>query len=88
MVDVPLLYETGAEKDFDRVIVTACSPETQMARLVERGLTEDAARQRLAAQWPTEKKAERADFVIRTDGTFDDTNRQIDDALKVLSSKF
>ena len=88
VVDVPLLYETGAEKDFDRVIVTACSPETQMARLVERGLTEDAARQRLAAQWPTEKKAERADFVIRTDGTFDDTNRQIDDALKVLSSKF
>jgi dephospho-CoA kinase len=88
VVDVPLLYETGAEKDFDRVVVTACSREAQMARLIERGLTEDAARQRLAAQWPTEKKVERADFVIRTDGAFDDTNRQIDDVLKVLSSKF
>lgn len=84
VVDVPLLYETGAEKDFDRVVVTACSPETQMARLVARGLTEDAARQRLAAQWPTERKAERADFVIRTDGTFEETNRQIDEILRVL----
>jgi dephospho-CoA kinase len=84
VVDVPLLYETGAEKDFDRVIVTACSPETQLARLVERGLTEGEARQRLAAQWSTEKKVERADFVIRTDGTFEDTNRQIDEICRAL----
>jgi dephospho-CoA kinase len=86
VVDVPLLYETGAEKDFDRVIVTACSPETQLARLVERGLTEGEARQRLAAQWPTEKKVERADFVIRTDGTFEDTNRQIDEICRALNT--
>jgi dephospho-CoA kinase len=86
VVDVPLLYETGAEKDFDRVIVTACSSETQLARLVERGLTEGEAGQRLAAQWPTEKKVERADFVIRTDGTFEDTNRQLDDVLLRLQS--
>src|SRR5207249_11952231 len=36
VVDVPLLYETGGQKDFDRVIVTACRPETQIARLVQR----------------------------------------------------
>ena len=41
VVDVPLLYETGAEKGFDRVIVTACAPETQLARLRERGLSDD-----------------------------------------------
>ena len=86
VVDVPLLYETGAEKDFDRVVVTACSPETQMARLIARGLTEDAARQRLAAQWPTERKVDRADFVVRTDGTFEDTNRQLDDVLLRLQT--
>ena len=34
-------YETGAEKIFDKVIVTACAPETQVARLLERGLTAD-----------------------------------------------
>ena len=84
IVDVPLLYETGGEKDFARVIVTACPLELQMARLAERGLTEDAARQRLAAQWPTEKKAARADFVIRTDGTFEETDRQVAEVLETL----
>ena len=84
IVDVPLLYETGGVKDFGRVIVTACPSELQLARLVERGLTEDAARQRLAAQWPTEKKAARADFVIRTDGTFEETDRQVAEVLETL----
>jgi len=84
IVDVPLLYESGAEKDFGRVIVTACPPELQIARLVHRGLSEDAARQRLAAQWPTEKKAARADFVIQTDGTFEETDRQVAEVLKTL----
>jgi dephospho-CoA kinase len=78
IVDVPLLFETGHEKAFDRVIVTTCAPDTQLARLRERGLSDEAARQRLAAQWPTADKVSRADFVITTDGTFEETDRQID----------
>jgi dephospho-CoA kinase len=78
VVDVPLLFETGAEDKFDRVIVTACSAETQLARLRERGLSEEASRQLLAAQWPTAKKVTWADYVVSTDGTFEDTNRQVD----------
>jgi len=78
VVDIPLLYETGAEKDFDRVVVTTCAPQTQLARLRERGMSEEAARQRVAAQWPTEQKASRADFVVNTDGTFEETNAQVD----------
>jgi dephospho-CoA kinase len=77
VVDVPLLYETGADQQFDRVIVTICPPALQLARLVQRGIGEDAARQRLAAQWPTERKAERADFVIHTDGSFAETDAQV-----------
>ena len=84
VVDVPLLYETGAEKDFGRVVVTMCSPETQLARLRERGMSEEAARQRLAAQWPTEQKASRADFVINTDGTFEETNAQVEAIYQTL----
>src|SRR5437764_250206 len=88
-VDVPLLYETGGEKEFDRVIVAACSPALQIARLRERGLSDEAARQRLGAQWPTDEKAARADFVIDTSGSFEDTNRQVDDILlKLRSSNF
>jgi dephospho-CoA kinase len=86
IVDVPLLYETGAEKQFDRVIVTICPPAVQLARLVQRGITEDAARQRLAAQWPTERKAERADFVIHTDRSFAETDAQVAAILDILLS--
>jgi dephospho-CoA kinase len=85
VVAVPLLFETGAEDKFDRVIVTACSPETQVSRLRERGLSEEAARQRLAAQWPTEKKAARAHHVVNTDGTFEDTKRQVDEIYQALT---
>lgn len=85
IVDVPLLYETGAEQGFDRVIVTACPPEVQIARLKQRGLSEEAARQRLAAQWPTEERAARADFVITTDGTFEETDRQVEEIVGSLA---
>jgi dephospho-CoA kinase len=78
VVAVPLLYETGAAKDFDRVIVTACLPATQLARLRARGLSEADARQRLAAQWPTDEKASRADFVVTTDGTLEETDAQVE----------
>ena len=86
VVDVPLLFETGAEKTFDRVIVTACPPALQLARLVERGLTEDAARQRLAAQWPTEEKTRRADFVVATHGSFENTDAQVDEIFRKLTT--
>jgi dephospho-CoA kinase len=78
IADIPLLFETGHEHDFDRVIVVACSPEEQIRRLVRRdGLPLEAAQARLAAQWPIEEKAARADYVIRTDGSFDDTAVQV-----------
>lgn len=85
VVDVPLLYETGHGSDFDRVIVTACPPEVQIARLLERGMSEAKARQRIAAHWPTEDKASRADFVIRTDGSFEETNGQVGKILNALN---
>jgi dephospho-CoA kinase len=84
VVDVPLLFETGHASDFDRVIVTACAPELQLQRLIKRGLTEQAARQRLEAQMPTEEKVARADFVVHTDGSFEDTDRQIADVIAHL----
>jgi dephospho-CoA kinase len=86
IVDVPLLYETGAEEHFAKVIVTACAPATQVARLIKRGLSETAARQRLAAQWPTEKKTARADFVINTDGSLEETNAQVDELCRLLAA--
>src|SRR5262249_31914362 len=84
VVDVPLLFETGHQSDFDRVIVTACSVEHQLERLRARGLTDAEAAQPGAAQMPTDAKAARADFVIRTDGTFEETRQQVQDVLAAL----
>lgn len=85
IADIPLLYETGRERDFAKVIVTVCDPETQVTRVMQRDdVTEEEARRRLAAQLPIEEKARRADYVIRTDGTFEDTNRQVNEVWEAL----
>ena len=86
IVDVPLLHETKGETRFARVIATLCAPETPVARLIARGVSDAEARQRLAAQLPAEEKAARADFVIRTDGTFDETDRQVAEIWSQLES--
>ena len=88
IADIPLLFETGHEHDFDAVIVVACEPFEQLRRLIERdGLPEEAARARLAAQWPIGEKVARADFVIRTDGTFDETESQVREVFDALSGE-
>jgi dephospho-CoA kinase len=69
VVMVPLLYEVGVEKEFDVVVVVACSATTQLARLTGKGLTAAQARARIAAQWPVTKKMDRADYVIWNDGS-------------------
>jgi dephospho-CoA kinase len=77
IVDIPLLYETTGNRRFERVIATVCPPALQVARLMARGLSETDAHQRLAAQMSAEEKAARADFVIRTDGSFQETDTQV-----------
>lgn len=79
IADIPLLFEAEREKDFDAVIVTACEPEAQLQRVIRRdGLSEAEARQRIAAQLPIEEKIRRADHVVRTDGSVEETNRQVE----------
>jgi dephospho-CoA kinase len=84
VVEIPLLYESGHAADFDRVIVTVCSDERQLSRLMGRGLSEARARQVIAAQKPTEEKAALADFVVRTDGEKSETDVQVRDILSRL----
>jgi dephospho-CoA kinase len=88
VADIPLLFEGHREPDFDAVIVTACEPATQLNRLMARdGLAELEARERIAAQWSLQDKIAKADYVIRTDGSFDGTNRQIDEIAARLRSQ-
>lgn len=78
VVAVPLLYEVGAEKDFDYVVVVGASEPTQLARLAAKGLDETQARARIRAQWPLQTKLDRADFVIWNDGTLAVLHQQAD----------
>lgn len=88
IADVPLLYETGHEHDFDRVIVCACPPDLQVARVIARGgLSEPEVRARLDAQWPIEEKAARADYVIRTDTSFTETDGEVRTILERLKAE-
>lgn len=79
IADIPLLFETGRTGDFEEVVVVACDPARQRERVMARdGLSAEAADTRIAAQWPIAAKVKAADHVIMTDGTFADTDAQVD----------
>ena len=88
VASIPLLYETGREKDFDFVVVTVAPPEVQLQRILERDRTSvEEAGQRIAAQMPADEKAARGDFVIRTAGSKADTDCQVDELLEQLRTR-
>ncbi len=69
-VEIPLLYETGAEVYFDHIIVVGCGLATQLARLTgQRGLPEAVARRIIDSQWALPDKIRRADHLIWNDGS-------------------
>jgi dephospho-CoA kinase len=75
--DAALILEAGAKKNFDRVVVCWCSPEQQLERLQERGLSVADARLRIAAQMPIDEKRKLADEVIDCSRTMEETQRQV-----------
>ena len=84
LVTVPLLYEVGAERDLDCVVTVACSEQTQLARLTATGLSEEQARARIRAQWPMQRKMDRADFVIWNDGTLRTVSEQANNIWAII----
>ena len=88
LADIPLLFETGRENQFNAVVVVACPRELQLQRLMERNkLSREDAERRLNAQLPIDQKVKKATHVIRTDGTFEATDTQVAELLKKLSGK-
>jgi len=76
VVAIPLLYEVGAENEFDQIVAVGCSETTQRARLVSKGLTETQVVARIRAQMPVATKMDRANFVIWNDGSRDVLEQQ------------
>ena len=74
-----LLVENGLSRDYDAIVVVAARPATQLDRLVRlRGMSEDEARARIAAQLPLEAKLAVATHVIDNDGPLEDLAQQVD----------
>jgi len=83
--DVPLLYECAMESMFDRVWVVSTSESVQLERLMQRDhLSEEEARARIRAQMPLEEKRRRADAVIDSSGSLEQTRRSIDALLALI----
>jgi dephospho-CoA kinase len=76
--DIPLLVETGQAGRYDLVLVVQADLDTRVARLVARGMTEDDARARVAAQATDEQRAAVADAVLDNSGTREELAAQVD----------
>jgi len=83
--DVPLLVETGFHREMDQVVVVTSKEEQQIRRLKERaGLKEEEARRILSSQWDIEKKVKVADFVIRNEGSLEQTRTRVREVFQEL----
>ena len=84
MVIIPLLFETGAETSFGKIICVACSPSGQQERLHARGWPAEQIQGRISAQLPIEQKIAGSHYVIWTEGSLASHRRQVDEIFKKL----
>ncbi len=85
VLDIPLLFETGRDRDVDRIVVVSASPEIQKERVMKRpGMTAEIFNALLARQLPDEEKRARADFVVDTSKTREHAFFQVRDIVAAL----
>lgn len=85
LFEIPLLFETCGEGEFDKVIVVSAPAEVQRARVLQRpGMTPAKLDSILARQLPDEEKRARADFVVDTGSDLSTTESQVLEILACL----
>ncbi len=85
--DVPLLYETKMERLANKVIVVNASQGTMISRAAKKGVGPALSKKILATQWPPEKKANRADFVIENNGNLKDLDQRARQIFKQIQEE-
>ena len=83
VVVIPLLFETSSAAHFDSIVCVACSDASQRQRLHARGFGEAEMDQRIAAQWPVQKKMEYSNYVVWTESGMDTHAAQLERIFKV-----
>ena len=85
LFEIPLLFETGGDGAFDKIITVSAPLEVQRERALARpGMTRRKFGSILARQLPDEDKRKRSDFVIETGGSLAETERQVEQILACL----
>jgi len=86
-VDIPLMVELNLQYRFHKLLVVYVPQEVQIERLMERdGISREAAADRLKAQLPIDEKVGYADFVIRNDGSLEETQKQVESVWEELKA--
>lgn len=75
--EVPLLFEAGYEKHFDKTIVVYCNKDTAINRVIKKGFSKDEAHKRLRAQMPITRKKKLADFLINNNYDISGTEKRV-----------
>jgi dephospho-CoA kinase len=88
VLDIPLLFETGADRRCDVVVVVSAPADVQRRRaMARRGMTADKLDALLAKQMPDEEKRRRADFVVDSSQGFDFARAQVRAILRTLAAR-
>jgi dephospho-CoA kinase len=85
VLDIPLLFETGADRRVDAVVVVSAPAKTQRERLVERGIEMERLKALLARQIPDAEKRQRADFVVDSSQGIEHARVQVRQILKAVA---
>jgi dephospho-CoA kinase len=88
ILDIPLLFESGAEKRVDAIVVASCDPQIQRQRVLARpNMTEDKFNMILSRQTPDAEKRARADYVIDTGHSIDMARQRVADIVSDLKRR-
>lgn len=86
MVAAPVLFESGFDRRFDKIIFVSSEENLRLSRLMKRnGFTEDEAKKRIQSQEKEENKIKKSDFIIYNNSTLNDLYSQCEKLIKELS---
>lgn len=85
LLDIPLLFESGRENDFNAIVVVTCDPRVQRDRVLSRpNMTEEKFQLILSRQMPDLEKRQKADFIIDTGNGLDTARQRVSSVIKSL----